>query len=176
MINDQYRRGMRRAVGLAILGCAAGAASLAQLRAATGDFTTIDYPGATSTGVRSINDRGDMAGNYVATSGVSYGFLLRAGTFTSIEYPGAKSTNVYGATIWQGNCDVASHSGREVADQSARSNIVLSRITFSIEYPIRNCPAKSRAASFKSLYRRRTGPAGRVYLRFCAAGSLPIQP
>ena len=39
--------------------------------------------------------------------------------------------------IWQANCDVAA--------QTTRSNLAVLRVTISIEYPISNCPAKSRA-------------------------------
>jgi hypothetical protein len=46
-------------------------------------------------------------------------------------------------SIWQGNCNAADHP--------SRSNIPLLRITFPIEYPISNCPAKSGAASFLRL-------------------------
>ena len=48
--------------------------------------------------------------------------------------------------VWQGNCDVAA--------QTNRSNVAAFRITNSIEYPLSNCPAKPRAASFKRLYRK----------------------
>src|ERR1039458_6941697 len=48
--------------------------------------------------------------------------------------------------VWQGNCDVAA--------QTTRRNVAAFRITNSIEYPLSNCPAKPRAASFKRLYRK----------------------
>ncbi len=59
-------------------------------------FTTIDYPGAISTGARGINDAGAIVGNYTAAGGDSHGFILEGGKFTSLDFPGAKSTSAYG--------------------------------------------------------------------------------
>jgi hypothetical protein len=58
-------------------------------------------------------------------------------------------------STWQGNCDVA--------DQPSRSNTASFRIIFPIEYPMSNCPAKFRAASFKRPYRK--CPGGQVQRR-----------
>lgn len=44
-------------------------------------FSTYDYPGATATGVRSINNRGDLAGTYYLTpdaSDMGFGFIATA--------------------------------------------------------------------------------------------------
>ena len=38
-------------------------------------FTTIDFPGATTTTPWSINTRGDIAGLYVSADRVTHGFL-----------------------------------------------------------------------------------------------------
>jgi hypothetical protein len=53
-----------------------------------GEFSTVDVPRATRTGLTGINSRGDIAGRYVI-DGVSHGFLLVAGQITTIDYPGA---------------------------------------------------------------------------------------
>ncbi|MBI3684559.1 MAG: hypothetical protein HY235_29660 [Acidobacteria bacterium] len=59
-------------------------------------FTTIDYPGATQTIVRKINDSGDIAGGFRDANNVLHGFLLSGGKFTEINYPGASATIVNG--------------------------------------------------------------------------------
>ena len=49
------------------------------LRAATGAFTTIDVPGAYSTGVYGINDAGQIVGDFLGADEKQHGFL-RTGT------------------------------------------------------------------------------------------------
>jgi len=61
-----------------------------------GQFTTIDYPGATSTDARGINNRGDISGIYQDANNVSHGFLLSGGKFTPIDFPNAASTQAWG--------------------------------------------------------------------------------
>jgi len=64
-------------------------------------FTTIiiDFPGATSTSARGINNAGQIVGWYVK-GGASHGFLLQNGSFTTIDvrdpYRGADATYAYG--------------------------------------------------------------------------------
>jgi hypothetical protein len=41
-----------------------------------GSFTSIDFPGATSTAASGINPRGDIVGTYTA-GGITHGFLAR---------------------------------------------------------------------------------------------------
>src|SRR5579875_3598960 len=53
-----------------------------------GRFTTIDYPGASSTFPSMINPRGDIVGAYTA-GGMGHGFLLSDGVYTTIDFPGA---------------------------------------------------------------------------------------
>jgi hypothetical protein len=62
--------------------------------------------------------------------------------------PLARRTLARGS-IWQGNCDAIDHP--------LRSTVASFHNTNSIEYPISNCPAKSRAASFKRPYRKCPG-------------------
>ncbi len=60
-------------------------------------FTTLNAPGATETFAEAINDRGQVAGNYVTsgTSGSEYsGFIYENGTFTTLNAPGATVTGV----------------------------------------------------------------------------------
>jgi probable HAF family extracellular repeat protein len=54
-----------------------------------GTFTTIDFPGASTTAINGINDAGDMVGAYSA-GGRFHGWLRRGGVFTTIDLPGAK--------------------------------------------------------------------------------------
>lgn len=48
---------------------------------------TLDFPGS-QTGLRDMNERGDITGVYVA-DGRFHGFLLRDGSFETIDYPGS---------------------------------------------------------------------------------------
>ena len=59
-------------------------------------FSTIDFPGATTTTPWGINTRGDIAGLYVSADKATHGFLLSGGQFNKIDYPGATGTELYG--------------------------------------------------------------------------------
>jgi hypothetical protein len=50
-------------------------------------YTKIETPTGTQAFVRGINARGDILGNYAATNGKSYDFLIRNGVFSKIKYP-----------------------------------------------------------------------------------------
>ena len=70
----------------------------------TEQFITINFPGATSTTPESINNLGQIVGNYYDSEGVRHGFLLSTGVFTTIDVPQAISTapggiNNYGQII-----------------------------------------------------------------------------
>lgn len=56
-----------------------------------GNFSSVDYPGATETVPTKINDLGQITGHYSSYSG-NNGFLLSGVTFTLIAFPGATST------------------------------------------------------------------------------------
>ena len=58
-------------------------------------FTTIDFPGATSTLAWAINTRGDIVGAYVSAYNSTHGFLLRGGQYSTIDFPDATSTQVF---------------------------------------------------------------------------------
>src|SRR6516225_7756300 len=55
-------------------------------------YTSIDYPGAARSRANGINDRGDIVGIYLDSSGVWHGYLLSGGTFTTIDAPGSIQT------------------------------------------------------------------------------------
>ena len=57
-----------------------------------GEFTSVDFPGATRTGANGINARGDIVGRYIA-DGVSHAFLLSGGQFSTIDFPSATFTS-----------------------------------------------------------------------------------
>ena len=72
-------------------------------------YTTVDVPGADSTGVLGVNNRGDLVGFYVA-AGVQYGFVLRDGVVRTFDppEPGATVTEVddisaTGVLVWNYN-------------------------------------------------------------------------
>jgi len=60
-----------------------------------GVFTSISYPGASSTIVQGINDSGAVVGWYTL-GGVTTGFIYINGAFTSIMYPGSSATELTG--------------------------------------------------------------------------------
>jgi len=57
-----------------------------------GSFTTLDYPGATSTGACGINDSDQVAGDYISPSNNVNGFMVTGSDFTTIDYPGANTS------------------------------------------------------------------------------------
>ena len=60
-------------------------------RAQLTNFTTIDYPSSTATGIIGLNDGGDMVGFYTDRDNRTHGFLLKDGKFTSLDPPGSTS-------------------------------------------------------------------------------------
>src|SRR5438034_325898 len=62
------------------------------------DFTTIDYPGASSTAALDINRTGDIVGRYVSASdGNTHGFVrTKRGALHAIDFPGAIFTAAAG--------------------------------------------------------------------------------
>lgn len=62
---------------------------------ANGNYSAIDFPGASATVAIGIADTGDVVGWY-SLSGSNHGFLRHAGAFTTIDYPGASSTMLAG--------------------------------------------------------------------------------
>lgn len=57
----------------------------------SGTVSPIAFPGAISTDVYDINNRGEIVGTYAQET---HGFTLKDGTYTSIDFPGASSTTV----------------------------------------------------------------------------------
>jgi hypothetical protein len=53
-----------------------------------GGFVTLDFPGS-QTGLRAMNERGDITGIYGPETGPFHGFLLRDGVFTTLDYQGS---------------------------------------------------------------------------------------
>ena len=58
-------------------------------------ITTIDVPGALSTGAQGINAEGVISGAYRDASGL-HGFILRDGVFETVDYPDADNTELRG--------------------------------------------------------------------------------
>ena len=59
-------------------------------------FVTINYPDATYTEVRQINDNGLMVGRYIDTSGVINAFTLSNGVLQNIDVPGEPVSAAWG--------------------------------------------------------------------------------
>jgi probable HAF family extracellular repeat protein len=55
-----------------------------------------DYPGATNTEARGINQNGQIVGAYMDASGYNHGFLKDGAKFTSIDFPGSPWTVAHG--------------------------------------------------------------------------------
>src|SRR2546426_1640139 len=79
---------MRRQWSLYLLALSFALGATSNIFGECSSFTTIDFPGATSTQTWGINPRGDIVGFYVS-AGVTHGFLLSGGVFTTIDFPGA---------------------------------------------------------------------------------------
>ncbi len=58
-------------------------------------FTSIDFPGATSTSAWGINTQGDIVGGYLAPDKSDHGFLLSGGQYRAIDFPGASATEAF---------------------------------------------------------------------------------
>ncbi len=58
-----------------------------------GTFSSIDFPGATNTTSRRINNQGQIVGHYWLDNGPFHGFLLSGGVFSAIDFPGAIETS-----------------------------------------------------------------------------------
>ena len=57
------------------------------------NFTTIDFPGGTSTQGRGINQQGDVVGIYTDSgTGLIRGFRLSGGSYSKIDFPGTVQT------------------------------------------------------------------------------------
>ena len=59
---------------------------------AVGNFTILDFPGASDTLALGINNEGEIVGRYVDAQGKSHGYLLSEGEFSTIDesvFPGA---------------------------------------------------------------------------------------
>jgi probable HAF family extracellular repeat protein len=87
------RRMLLNSLTIAIT-CAIGVASIAV--AQTPGYTTIDYPGSTSTSAWGINNLGDVVGVYSLPDKTTHGFLWSAGKLSSIDFPGASGTDTWG--------------------------------------------------------------------------------
>ena len=67
------------------------------VRDTDGQITIIDVPSSKLTVIMSINDRGEMVGEYDDANNVRHGFLRHSdGAFTTIDVPGATQTELLG--------------------------------------------------------------------------------
>ena len=62
-----------------------------------GQFTQIDYPGASGTVVRGINNAGDITGHYFDSAGNENGFILQDGKFQNVQAPHSAGC---GTDVW----------------------------------------------------------------------------
>ncbi len=63
---------------------------------AGGKFTTVEFPGSSSTDAIGINDKGDVVGLYVDSSGVQHGFVKKGSKYSSIDVTGGTDTEAWG--------------------------------------------------------------------------------
>jgi probable HAF family extracellular repeat protein len=97
-MRGHFRRNYTRALASLCLPLFSSAlVSLAPLRGQTSPpFTTIDYPGATSTFAWTVNNHGDVGGLYVSPDGTHHGFVWSGGHISSLDFPGARNTEIFG--------------------------------------------------------------------------------
>lgn len=60
-----------------------------------GRFTRLDFPGSRSSQARSINDRGQVVGEYQDAAGSYHGYVWERGRFRTIDAPGAAGTSLF---------------------------------------------------------------------------------
>lgn len=61
-----------------------------------GKFTAIKVPGSNGTNAIGINDKGDVVGMYLDSSGAYHGFVKKGSTYTSIDVTGDTGTEAWG--------------------------------------------------------------------------------
>ncbi len=85
------------AAALTSLAALAAPATRAEPPADPVPYTILDAPGAVSTFVHAINNRGQILGTYVGQNGNSYAFVYEAGVYTVLAPPdGARGVTGYG--------------------------------------------------------------------------------
>jgi hypothetical protein len=62
----------------------------------SGTFITLDYPGAQSSGARGVNDRGEVAGFYNDSTGISHSYTYQNGAFQELVVPGCWQSGALG--------------------------------------------------------------------------------
>jgi hypothetical protein len=67
-----------------------------ELNQASGKFSAIVPPGATSATATGINNNGDVVGFLTASNGNVAGFLLKGKTFTEFDFPNSTNTTPFG--------------------------------------------------------------------------------
>ena len=74
-------------------------------------YTSLDYPGATSTVASNISESGLVVGYYMDGDGKEHGFVKDGETWTSLDYPGATFTRAYDINdVGQVLVDAAGHA------------------------------------------------------------------
>ena len=96
--------------------------------------TTINYPGATSTQARGINNPAEVVGTYVCASACTnpvtgevsaagtHGFVMQVGVFTRIDVPGASARSRAGSATKDGS----SGSTQPLASPTASHTLTVS--------------------------------------------------
>lgn len=91
-ISDPKAPGATRAIGINNFGVIVGSAGLDGFVLRNGKFSTIRFPGSSSTTAWSINDSGVIVGIYADTIGFNHAFMLKNGKYTNIDFPGATNS------------------------------------------------------------------------------------
>jgi hypothetical protein len=97
-------------------------------------FTSIDFPGATSTQAWGITLSGDIVGFYVSADKATHGFLLSRGQYSSIDFPGAAFTELNGISP---RGDLIGDYAATLTGSGPHHGFVLSKdgVYTSIDYP-----------------------------------------
>jgi hypothetical protein len=125
---------MKRQWRLHLLALSLALGATSNLLADGPTFTSIDFPGATSTQAWGINLNGDIVGFYVSADKATHAFLKSRGQFSSIDFPGASFTEANGISP---RGDIIGDYAATLTGSGPHHGFVLSRegIFTTIDYP-----------------------------------------
>jgi probable HAF family extracellular repeat protein len=115
-------------------------------------INSFDVPGADSTYAGTINNQGEIVGNYTVGN-VSHGFLLRGTEFVTIDFPGADSTVLTGNNnhgqftgyAWQAsqNAQLFVATPEQLSLSNTGTNLLISWPVADVSFQLQSTPSLS---------------------------------